>query len=179
MQPAVRRLLLHRLVKRIDVRREKVEITVRPGAIAGGVNPALSANDLRLEASDEDDGVVAVLTIPTRLRRTGEENRLLMEAASSEATAWPDRGLLRVLAQVHLFQEMVKKGDGATLPGSLASAHPTSPGSSGSASLHLSDQNDPRGPPAEATTGQALTVGSFQIATSWKKQAIELGLASA
>ena len=110
-----RRLLLQRLVRRITVHREVIEIAVRPSAI-----PAVAANDPSVPdaagaAATPDDESIITLSVPARLQRTGLEMRLLVEGAGGGSRGHPDRGLLRLLARAHHFNAMLHEAQGRTM----------------------------------------------------------------
>ena len=54
-------------------------------------------------------------TVPTRLRRTGKETRLLIDGADGGARRTPDHSLCRILAQAYRYNEMVLRNDGKTI----------------------------------------------------------------
>ena len=50
-----------------------------------------------------------------RLRRTGIEKRLLIDGAINVERRAPDHSLSRLIAQAHLYQGMLMRGDGTTM----------------------------------------------------------------
>ncbi|HVZ03581.1 recombinase family protein [Hyphomicrobium sp.] len=101
--PATRkRVLLHVLINRIDVRSDRVEIAICPAMITHITKPDPDLQRLPARPT----GSIEVLTIPARVRRTGMETRLLIESAQSDDRQ-PDRSLLRLLGQARRFHDMV------------------------------------------------------------------------
>lgn len=112
LEPSLRRTILQRLVDQIDVRRETIEIAIRPSAIPDIVDPDF---DPTRSHPGEDDQPTTVLSIPARLKRTGMETRLLIEGAGGGPRREPDRSLLRLLAMAHRFHAMVMQQQGRTM----------------------------------------------------------------
>ncbi|MEQ1711941.1 MAG: recombinase family protein [Hyphomicrobium sp.] len=106
-----KRAILHALVERVVIRPEAVEVSVHTTAL-----PYVVMRDLdirRLPAKPE--GPVQVLSVPTRLRRTGLETKLLIQCASDPAHRNSDRSLLRLIAMARRFNELVTTGAGLTV----------------------------------------------------------------
>jgi site-specific DNA recombinase len=116
LNPADRTSTLHRLVDRIDFRRDRVEIRIRAKAAADFLDatPVTSSPSV-----DCNDAATTPLSVPINLRRAGKQNRLLIERPGDPEGS-PDRSLLRLLGQAHRFGEMVLGGDGRSI-GALAS----------------------------------------------------------
>ena len=98
--------MLQALVGRITVRADAVEIEVRLGALLERImptsgRPPTSAIDLPS----------TVLSVPAGLKRTGLDNKLLVDAAPAHRRE-PDRSLLRLLAQAHRFWDLAKTAQG-------------------------------------------------------------------
>jgi len=112
IEPSGRRLMLQRLVDRIDVRRDAVDIAIRPNAIPAIVHCDLGP--MRQDPGDEDTPTL-ILSVPARLKRTGMEIRLLIEGAGGGPRREPDRSLLRLLALAHRFHTMVVQDQGRSI----------------------------------------------------------------
>ena len=111
--PAERRRMLLRLLTRVDIHRDSVEIRmVCRGllAILRGENDSLKAKHAL-----EETARTITWTIPVRLRRTGIEKRLLIDGAEGTGRRSPDHSLLRLIAQAHQYHAMLMRGDGRTI----------------------------------------------------------------
>lgn len=106
-----RRAILQRLVARIDVRREAVELALRPSAVPVVVDPAF---DLAQPQLCEHKATVN-FSIPARLKRTGMETRFLIEGSGSGPRRQPDRSMLRLLARAQHFNTMIMRGESKTI----------------------------------------------------------------
>jgi site-specific DNA recombinase len=107
---SARRAMLQCLIARIEVRRETVEIWIRPSAIpsivGSGFDPA------RSPIADESEPKL-IVSIPARLKRTGRETKLLIDGGGPRRE--PDRSLLRLIARAQRFSLMVMQGEGRTI----------------------------------------------------------------
>ena len=112
LDPPARRLILQRLINRIDVRRDALDIAIRPNAI-----PAIIASDIdpMRTCPGDDNTPTIILSIPARLQRAGMETRLLIEGAGGGPRREPDRSLLRLLARADRFQTMVMHDQGRSM----------------------------------------------------------------
>jgi len=106
--PADKRMFLHVLVARVDVRPEAVDSAIRPAALPALVGPEV--NLAGLATAVMADGPTQLLSIPAQVRRTGMQMKLLIQGAASTAGREPDRSLLRLIGQAHRFHEMVMNG---------------------------------------------------------------------
>jgi len=113
---STKRGILQRLIVRIDMRRETVEIAVRPSAIAEVADPGF--HPARCSRLDDGDHIIT-LSVPARLKRAGMETRLLIEGGGGGPRREPDRSTLRLLARAQRFQVMVLASEGKTM-GELA-----------------------------------------------------------
>jgi hypothetical protein len=113
LEPTTKRKIFGRLVNRIDLTQETLEIRIAPGRLLeilwaednpGTFEPALWDNELTI-----------TFTVPAHLKRAGLETKLLIEGADGSARKSPDRSLLRLLSQAHLFHEMVMHSRGRTM----------------------------------------------------------------
>ena len=112
IEPSGRRLLLQRLVDRIDLRRDTIDIVIRPNAI-----PPIIDSDLGPTQAHpiDDDSPTLILCIPARLQRAGMETRFLIEGGGGGPRREPDRSLLRLLARAHRFHTMVMHDQGKSI----------------------------------------------------------------
>lgn len=108
LSPSDKCALLHALVSRVDVRSEAVDITIRTALLPDVLKSGFGLGRLPMEA----EGATSVLSVPTRLRRTGMEMKLLVQGASGPTDREADRSLLRLLARARRLHEMVMAGDG-------------------------------------------------------------------
>jgi hypothetical protein len=112
LPPSAKRAVLQRLVDRIDVQRETIEIALRSAAIPVVVNP--SFDPMNSDPAD-GEGESIILSIPARLKRAGMETKLLIEGAGGGPRREPDRSMLRLLAQAHRYREMLLTAQGKTM----------------------------------------------------------------
>ncbi len=107
---SARRAMLQCLIARIEVRRESVEVSIRPCAIpsivGSGFDPARSPIAHKSEPK-------LIVSIPAHLKRTGMETKLLIDGGGPRRE--PDRSLLRVLARAQRFSLMVVQSEGRTI----------------------------------------------------------------
>lgn len=107
-----KRVILHTLVERVDIRPATVDISVRLSALPDVVRPEL---DIRRRPT-RHDGSTSILSVPARLRRTGMETKLLIRGSLGvEQPRQSDRSLLRLIAMAHRFNELVTTGAGLTV----------------------------------------------------------------
>lgn len=110
LQPPVRRAILQQLIVRIEVRRETVEMAIRPAAIPGVVDPEFGMTPSHVSEGSEP---ILSLSISARVKRRGLETRLMID--SDEPRREPDRSLLRLLARAHHFNRMLMQSAGKTM----------------------------------------------------------------
>ena len=108
--PPAKRALLQTLVARIDVRAERVEISIRPDAVSEVVKP--DVDPARLINSGE--GLLLQLSVPARVKRTGMETRLIVAAVTDAPRPESHRSLLRLLGQARHFADLAVAGGGKT-----------------------------------------------------------------
>lgn len=102
-----KRAILHALVERVDIRPEAVDVTVRPAAL-----PEKPNLDVR-RLPTRHYGPTRVLSVPTRLRRTGMETKLLIQGAlGAEPPRRSDRSLQRLIAQARHLSDLVMNSNG-------------------------------------------------------------------
>ena len=111
LQTSERRALLRTLVERIDVRPQAVDIKVRLAAITVVTAPKPDVRTLRFDP----DGPTRICSVPTCLRRTGMENKLLVEGNREAADPQTDRSLIRLIGQAHRFRNMLMKNSGGSM----------------------------------------------------------------
>jgi site-specific DNA recombinase len=102
--------MLQCLIARIEVRRETVEIWIRPSAIPSIVGSRF--DPARSPIADESEPKL-IVSIPARLKRTGRETKLLIDGGGPRRE--PDRSLLRLIARAQRFSLMVMQGEGRTI----------------------------------------------------------------
>jgi hypothetical protein len=99
------RAVLTRLIERIDVGADQIDIHFRPtqlGALLDVATPLPSASD------DETQ----TLSVPIRLRRTGREITMRIEGTDLFATAKPDARLVKLLIRARRFNAALLDSDG-------------------------------------------------------------------
>ena len=110
LAPQRKRAMLQRLLARIDVERETVEIALRPGAIPVILDPAF---DPARTPSGEAERATTILSVPARLKRAGIETKLVI--ANDDSRREPDRSMLRLLARSQRFHSMIMRGEEKTM----------------------------------------------------------------
>jgi len=114
LAPDAVRSIVMRLVSRVDIRAEHVEISVyrqRLYDLLQGtlVDPLVTAAAPPSNACD-----ILKLKVKARLRRAGREMKLVVHNADDQAAA--DPGLLRIVARAHDFQERLMQDPDLTVP---------------------------------------------------------------
>jgi site-specific DNA recombinase len=110
LAPHRKRAVLMTLVGRISLTRETLEIQILPGQV-----PAILEGELPADRKPPPTNEPSItLTVPARLKRTGMESRLLVEATAG-TRAKPDHSLRRILAQAYRYNAMVVGGSGKTM----------------------------------------------------------------
>ena len=133
--PAYQRAMLRHLIERIDVRRETIELAIRPAAIERIADPKFDhqyastgrqqfrpedevdpeSDEQDDELATDDDAAIMRLIIPVRLKRTGRETRLVIEGTNGPFRRESDRSLLRLIAQAQQFRTMMLEANGASI----------------------------------------------------------------
>ncbi len=113
LEPMEKRRILQNFVARIEIRRESVNIQVRPDRIVEIVNP--NGHLLRIDQSAADVEPTLDLSVSARLKRVGMETKLLIDGAGGGLRRKPDHGMPRLLAQAHRYREMMLKAQGSTI----------------------------------------------------------------
>jgi site-specific DNA recombinase len=107
------RAILVKLLSRVDIRPDRVEINIRRCCLvelldAQSINPTKQGRK-----SDKKSEDVLTLTVRARLQRVGREMRMLVENTDDHATA--DPGLLRIVARAHEIQERLMQNTDQTV----------------------------------------------------------------
>jgi len=106
---SAKRPILHAVIAQIDVRAETVDIAVRPAVLPAVVKPDFDVRRL----PTRQDGPAIMLSVPTRLRRTGMETKLLIQGMfGAEPPRRSDRSLLRLVAQARHLSDLVMTSNG-------------------------------------------------------------------
>jgi DNA invertase Pin-like site-specific DNA recombinase len=113
LAPTTKRQICERLVNRIDLTQETLEIRIAPGRLLEILWEA--DNPITFEPALWDNELTITFTVPAHLKRAGMETRLVIEGADGSARKSPDRSLLRLLSQAHRFHEMVMHNRGRTM----------------------------------------------------------------
>jgi site-specific DNA recombinase len=110
LAPSEGKAILRRLVHRIEVGRDSVQVEVRPAVLLRDLVAADAVPPGR--RSCREHSPVVTLTIAARLKRVGMATKLLIEGEAAGTPSAPDRSLLRLLAQAHRYRTLVLQGDG-------------------------------------------------------------------
>jgi len=100
------RAVLARLIERIDVRADQIDIHLRPTRLAA----LLDVAGTPLPSATDDE--IQILSIPVRLRRSGRAIRMLIDGADPCATAKPDARLVKLLIRARRFNATLLDSDG-------------------------------------------------------------------
>jgi DNA invertase Pin-like site-specific DNA recombinase len=113
LEPTTKRQIFERLINRIDLAQETLEIRIAPGRLLEILWE--EDNPITFEPALWDNELTITFTVPAHLKRAGMETKLLIEGADGSARKSPDRSLLRLLSQAHRFHEMVMHSRGRTM----------------------------------------------------------------
>ena len=113
LEPTTKRQIFKRLVNRINLTQETLEIRIAPGRLLEILWE--EDNPKTLEPALWDNELTVTFTVSAHLKRAGMETRLLIEGADGSARKSPDRSLLRLLSQAQRFHEMVLHNRGRTM----------------------------------------------------------------
>ena len=113
LAPDESRAMLMKLLSRVDIKPDRVEINIRRCYLielldAQSINPTTQGRH-----SDEKSEDVLTLTVSARLQRVGREMRMLVENTDDQRTA--DPGLLRIVARAHEIQERLMQNTDLTV----------------------------------------------------------------
>ena len=107
------RAMLMRLLSRVDIRPDCVEISIRRGRLV----ELLAAQPFEAATqggkSDKESEEVLTLTVMARLQRVGRELRMLVENTDDQTMA--DPGLLRIVARAHDIQARLMQNNDLTV----------------------------------------------------------------
>jgi hypothetical protein len=115
---ARQRALLTRLIERIDVATDQIDIHVRPTRLG----PLLDVVPLPSATDDEPQ----ILSVPVRLRRAGREITMRIDGTDPFATAKPDARLIKLLIRAGRFNAALVGSAGVPFA-ALASREGVSP----------------------------------------------------
>jgi site-specific DNA recombinase len=97
------RAMLIALLSRVDIRPDRVEITIRRGFLVQ-LHCAVQSVELGMQGGKPSaaSNDIMTLTVKARLQRVGREMRMLVENSDDQTNA--DSGLLRIVARAHDIQ---------------------------------------------------------------------------
>ena len=101
------------LLSRVDIRPDRVEITVRRGRLVELLGAQPFEATMQGGKSDKESEEVLTLTVMARLQRVGREMRMWVENADDQTMA--DPGLLRIVARAHDIQERLMQNNDPTV----------------------------------------------------------------
>ena len=122
MPSGEKRTMLQRIVTSVTVSAGSVDIEVDLARLLDALQTSIEG-----AATGRATAVpTAMLSVPAKLTRTGQQMQLLVQGAADGAARDPDRSLVRVLAQARQLRDMVMQGQGRAM-GDLAAAAGVSP----------------------------------------------------
>ena len=107
------RAMLMRLLSRVDIRPDCVEISICRGRLVELLAAQPFEATTQGRKSDKESEQVLTLTVMARLQRVGREMRMLVEDTDDQTTA--DPGLLRIVARAHEIQERLMQNTDLTV----------------------------------------------------------------
>jgi len=113
LAPDQTRAMLIALLSRVDIRPDRVEITVRRGHLVELLGAQPFEATTQGGKSDKESEDVLTLTVMARLQRVGREMRMLVENTDDQTMA--DPGLLRIVARAHDIQERLMQNNDLTV----------------------------------------------------------------
>ena len=108
-----RRIILHKLVSRIDMRAEAIAISIRLAMLPKIFAP--QANLANLAIAVMPDQPMQILVVPAKVRRTGMEMTFYIPGNNGSAQREPDRRLLRLVGQARHFHDMIMTSRGRAI----------------------------------------------------------------
>jgi site-specific DNA recombinase len=114
LTPNATRAILMKLVSRIDIRVEHIEIRVYRRRLHDLIKARSLEPFLAAPARASHPGDTLKLKVKARLQRVGREMKLVVHNAEDRAAA--DPGLLRIVARAHDFQERLIQDPDLTVP---------------------------------------------------------------
>jgi hypothetical protein len=112
LPPTERRTILTTLVDRIDLKRDTLEIRIRPSQLPAILRGENGPQNLK-RPPDAAEPVITV-TIAARLKRTGRETRFLIDGRGAPQRQ-VDHSLHRLLARAFRYNDMVMRSSGKTM----------------------------------------------------------------
>ena len=113
LAPDETRAMLMTLLSRVDIRPDRVEISIRRGCLDRAARCAIDQSDHARGKSDKKSDDVLTLTVTARLQRVGREMKMLVENTDDQTSA--DPGLLRIVARAHDIQERLMQNTDLTV----------------------------------------------------------------
>ena len=113
LAPDQTRAMMMTLLSRVDIRPDRVEITVRRGRLVELLGAQPFEATMQGGKSDKESEEVLTLTVMARLQRVGREMRMWVENADDQTMA--DPGLLRIVARAHDIQERLMQNNDPTV----------------------------------------------------------------
>jgi site-specific DNA recombinase len=107
------RAMLMALFSRVDIKPDRVKITVRRGRLVELLGAQPFETTTQGGKSGEESEEVLTLTVMARLQRVGREMRMLVENSDDQTSA--DPGLLRIVARAHDIQERLMENTDLTV----------------------------------------------------------------
>jgi len=107
------RAMLMRLLSRVDIRPDCVEISIRRGRLVELLSAQPFEATTQGGKSDKESEEVLTLTVMARLQRVGRELRMLVENTDDQTMA--DQGLLRIVARAHDIQARLMQNNDLTV----------------------------------------------------------------
>ena len=107
------RAMLMRLLSRVDIRPDCVEISIRRGRLVELLAAQPFEATTQGGKSDKESEEVLTLTVMARLQRVGRELRMLVENTDDQTMA--DPGLLRIVARAHDIQARLMQNNDLTV----------------------------------------------------------------
>jgi site-specific DNA recombinase len=107
------RAMLMALLSRVDIKPDRVKITVRRGRLVELLGAQPFETTTQGGKSGEESEEVLTLTVMARLQRVGREMRMLVENSDDQTSA--DPGLLRIVARAHDIQERLMENTDLTV----------------------------------------------------------------
>jgi site-specific DNA recombinase len=107
------RAMLMTLLSRVDIRPDRVEITVRRERLVELIGAQPFEATTQEGKSDKEPEEILTLTLMARLQRVGREMRMLVENTDDQTMA--DPGLLRIVARAHDIQERLMQNTDLTV----------------------------------------------------------------
>jgi DNA invertase Pin-like site-specific DNA recombinase len=108
----IRKLMLS-IVARIQIHSDRIAISLYPIRLLRWLDRTNGAAEPAVEAQSNTDDHFVTLTILVRLKRVGQEMKMLVENGSDSAT--PNTSLVRALVRAHVIQDRIRADKSLTL----------------------------------------------------------------